>query len=100
MQLLPLSAKSAEALHVLIERYAQRSYTTGDLPDLCYTAQVGRDHYTHRVALVFADAEELAAQLAWLATAPDIVSNEPLGVFYGYHRVIAAGTGAAAASDW
>lgn len=64
--LLTLSAKSAEALQALIAQY-QQHFTQPDLQsfaDICYTANAGRAHFTHRLALVAASSDEAAKQLA------------------------------------
>lgn len=61
--LLPLSARTAEALHTLAERYLKFlfEYTPpawrGD--DLGYTAATGRRHHAHRLALGFDTPEQL-----------------------------------------
>lgn len=60
-QVLPLSARSAAALSQLVARYAQ--YLAAEsgvrLADVCYTAGVGRSHFSHRVAIVAASTHEL-----------------------------------------
>ncbi|MFE8941660.1 SDR family NAD(P)-dependent oxidoreductase [Streptomyces sp. NPDC007872] len=61
-----LSAKSRRSLALQIERY-QRHLANDpeiDLGDLCYTANVGRSHFTHRVGGVVTDHESLTALLA------------------------------------
>lgn len=53
-RLLPLSARSPAALNQLVARYAQHLATHPDLDlaDLCFTASVGRSHFSHRLAIV------------------------------------------------
>lgn len=64
---LPLSARSAAALHELA--YAYRAYisenaSSDDLRDLCYSASVRRaHHHPHRLCLVANSARQLARQL-------------------------------------
>jgi acyl transferase domain-containing protein/glutamate-1-semialdehyde aminotransferase/acyl-CoA synthetase (AMP-forming)/AMP-acid ligase II/alpha-ketoglutarate-dependent taurine dioxygenase len=64
-KLLPISARSAEALNDLAQPY--RDLIAGDtcppLGDLCYTAAVRRSHHAHRLALCFQSREELLEQL-------------------------------------
>ncbi|HVK68946.1 MAG TPA: beta-ketoacyl synthase N-terminal-like domain-containing protein, partial [Polyangium sp.] len=65
MMLLPLSAKSPEALVALAETY--RSFLTEPpsepLRDIVYTASVRRAHHAHRLALLGSSREELCASL-------------------------------------
>ncbi|OBG32323.1 type I polyketide synthase, partial [Mycobacterium sp. E3198] len=66
---LPLSARSPEALAVMAQRYATwlEEHPDADVADVCYTAGVGRSHFEHRAALVVdsvAAAREMLAGLA------------------------------------
>ncbi|MDJ0702360.1 MAG: SDR family NAD(P)-dependent oxidoreductase [Leptolyngbyaceae cyanobacterium MO_188.B28] len=65
--ILPLSAKTAQALSELAQRYLDYTRTLLDdqvsLNDFCFTAGVGRDHFSYRAALVFESVEGLQAQL-------------------------------------
>lgn len=77
--LLPLSARSREALHALAQSYHQflaGEGTTMSLFDICYTASVRRSHHEHRLALMGQSREELIECLeAFLhkETCPDTV---------------------------
>ncbi|WP_242771348.1 type I polyketide synthase [Brevibacillus parabrevis] len=68
LHLLPLSAKEEQVLLTLVAEYA--SYVSRnrqvDLDDLCYTASTGRGHYSHRLAIVFADCDDLLSKLEQL----------------------------------
>ncbi|MBW4466178.1 MAG: polyketide synthase [Pegethrix bostrychoides GSE-TBD4-15B] len=65
--LLPLSAKTQPALMQLIERYRTHLQTyAGSLADLCYTAQIGRCHFSQRQALIVSSLSDLREQLAWV----------------------------------
>lgn len=66
--LLTLSAHTEKALRLLAERYVHHLRRTTDaFPDICFTANVGRAHLAHRLALIAADAEAAAEALsAWL----------------------------------
>ncbi|GED88467.1 type I polyketide synthase [Streptomyces sp. 6-11-2] len=61
-----LSAKSRRSLALQIERYQQHLVNNPgvDIGDLCYTANVGRSHFTHRIGGVVTGHEPLAALLA------------------------------------
>ena len=62
-RLLPLSAKSEDALRQLAVRY--QAALSGDTPlaDMAWTAGVGRSHFQHRFGLVFGDRAALEEQL-------------------------------------
>lgn len=64
--LLPLSARSPEALAALLTRYHARALDEPslDLADLCYSAAAGRHHFDHRFTAVFADRPGLLDALA------------------------------------
>ena len=66
LHLLTLSARTEPALSTLIERYARRIEfgEQVNLADLCHTANVGRAHLAHRLALTGADAEAMAGKTA------------------------------------
>lgn len=68
-QILTLSAKSEQALSTLAERYQEHLAQHPELAiaDLCYTANNGRDHFSHRVALVTKSVDQLRMQLASLS---------------------------------
>jgi acyl transferase domain-containing protein/acyl-CoA synthetase (AMP-forming)/AMP-acid ligase II/thioesterase domain-containing protein len=58
--LLPISAKDPDALHELIDAYA---HSDAPLRDLCASAQNGRAHFAHRVAIVASSHDELREKL-------------------------------------
>jgi acyl transferase domain-containing protein/acyl-CoA synthetase (AMP-forming)/AMP-acid ligase II/acyl carrier protein len=72
VQLIPLSARSPEALRQLAESWID-VLATADTPfnDLAFTAARRRGHHDHRVAIVARDRTDLAEKLqAWLADDP------------------------------
>jgi acyl transferase domain-containing protein len=62
---LTISAKSVPALAAQIRRYRQLPAGRPgiDVADLCYTANVGRAHFRHRVSGVVTDHDDLACRL-------------------------------------
>ncbi len=67
MVLLPLSGKSEPALRELTDAFAERladaAIEPAALADLCFTAQTGRVHHRHRLALAAGTREELLEAL-------------------------------------
>ena len=63
--LLPISARSPAALNQLVALYAQylAANMEIDLGDLCFTAGVGRSHFSTRLAIISASALELRQTL-------------------------------------
>src|SRR5262245_41975077 len=81
--LLSLSAQSREALPALAERYVQqlRGQSPEGLADVCFTANVGRTQFAHRLAVVTESTGQLRDQLAgWMA------GQGPAGVVSGTAR--------------
>ena len=67
LHVLALSARSESALRVVAGRYAVYLAGVGDgvsLAEVCATANAGRAHFAHRVAIVAATAAEMQAKLA------------------------------------
>lgn len=62
--LLPLSARSPEALAALAGRYETALATGMPLADLCYTAGARRGHHEHRLCVVGDTHEEMSESLA------------------------------------
>ena len=65
MHLLTLSAKTVEGLQALAKEYHEhlRRHPTQSFADVCYTANTGRGHFDHRLALVATTREEAYEQL-------------------------------------
>lgn len=63
--MLGLSAKNSTVLNKLVSDYDQWVKQAGDinLESLCYTASVGRDHFAHKLAIVFQDRTDLLEKL-------------------------------------
>ncbi|NEO76847.1 type I polyketide synthase [Moorena sp. SIO4G3] len=81
VNLLTLSAKTPEALAQLVTRYQNYIETHQELEiaDICYTANTGRKHFNHRLAVIASNQQELLEKLkAHQATEPvtEIFSGE------------------------
>ncbi|MBD2522061.1 type I polyketide synthase [Nostoc sp. FACHB-133] len=62
--LLPISARSSEALKCLAKSYQDFLSNQGEtLRDICYTASVRRCHHTHRLSLLARSRDELSQLL-------------------------------------
>jgi acyl transferase domain-containing protein/acyl-CoA synthetase (AMP-forming)/AMP-acid ligase II/acyl carrier protein len=78
--LLAISARTEAGLRELAGRYARRllSADESDLPDICVTANRGRNHFEHRAVLICPDLEAARRQSAALAhgdAAPGVVAG-------------------------
>jgi len=82
-QVLTLSAKREEALRALAARYEAHlaENPTLSLPELCFTANTGRAHLPHRLAVVGRSASELRALLQGV-----VQGQEGAGVVSGVVR--------------
>ena len=76
--LLTLSAKTEPALQAVVSRYQSHleTHPQQELGDICYTANTGRSHFQHRLAVVTNSKEQLITQLAAFAT-----GNNTTGLF-------------------
>lgn len=63
--LLPLSARTPAALHQLVALYAQylAAHPEVDLSDLCFTASVGRSHFSYRLSIIGTNAQMIRQTL-------------------------------------
>ena len=74
-QILPISAKTEDALRALARSYRERLHEAGPdaaaLCDICYTAAVRRSHQVHRLALVGHSTEQMRRRIdAFLEAEP------------------------------
>ncbi len=69
LHILVLSAKSETALHTLAHRYAAfvATHPTESVADICFTANTGRAHFAHRLAVMAASSTQLQERLAAFA---------------------------------
>ena len=80
LHLLTLSGKTANALTELVSSYQHylENHPELKLEDICYTANTGRSHFTHRLAVMAADTTELATKLQSRASGKEVT-----GLFSG-----------------
>ena len=81
IDVLPLSARSPQALVALAQRYLEwlNTHSKVEIADVCFTAGVGRSHFEHRAALVVdsvQSAREALADLAENRMRPGVVRGE------------------------
>jgi acyl transferase domain-containing protein/SAM-dependent methyltransferase len=65
IHLLALSGKNDKALHELVQEFSNRLEDTNAdaLADICFTANAGRSHFTHRVAVLGENKEQVRTAL-------------------------------------
>lgn len=87
-QVLAVSARSEEALAALLGDYRTflKTAKPEDLPDICYTAAVGRGHYGYRAAFLIGEGENPAEAVKPLCEI--VAEDRPDWVFYGRHSVV------------
>ncbi|NEP39095.1 MAG: type I polyketide synthase, partial [Okeania sp. SIO2H7] len=75
LHLLTLSAKTEKALEDLVSSYQKHLERYPDLAvaDVCYTANTGRKHFKHRLAVITFDQKELAEKLLDHKTGKEVV---------------------------
>lgn len=84
---LVLSGKTHEVLKNLVNQYLKEFHhiEKQNPKDVCYTAAVGRNHYKHRLAVVFSNYNELKAALleAGEMTLEELKSSVNRNIYYG-----------------
>ncbi len=83
--LLLLSAKTKTGLKKLVKKYSCLDYKSLGTGNVCYTANTGRGHYNHRLAIAFKQADELTGILLKL-TDEGIEITDNRQIFYGVHK--------------
>ncbi|MGD1700256.1 SDR family NAD(P)-dependent oxidoreductase [Dapis sp. BLCC M229] len=84
LHLLTLSAKTEKALEDLVSSYQNyletnvETFTETSLHDVCYTANTGRAHFNHRIAIIASQPKELIEKLLDWKTKKEVV-----GVYSG-----------------
>ncbi|PWK05382.1 SDR family NAD(P)-dependent oxidoreductase [Tumebacillus permanentifrigoris] len=89
-QVFTLSARTETALRESVNNYVRFLDGKGQalhIADICYTANTGRAHFEHRLALVVQDVAELRARLAHVQ-ANGLESSPAQRLFYSLHKVV------------
>ncbi|NET25423.1 type I polyketide synthase [Okeania sp. SIO1I7] len=63
IHILTLSAKTEKALADLVNAYQSYLENDNDLGDICYTANIGRAEFAHRLALITSEKKDLVEKL-------------------------------------
>ncbi|MDJ1183388.1 type I polyketide synthase [Roseofilum casamattae] len=63
LHLLTLSGKTEQAVADLVESYVAELNREAKIGDICFTANAGREHFKHRLAVIAGSTEELLQQL-------------------------------------
>ncbi|MCX7920812.1 MAG: SDR family NAD(P)-dependent oxidoreductase [Clostridia bacterium] len=87
-EMFTISAKSQSALKEIVKRY-QKEFSGIDLnlQDVCYTANTGRGHYTHRFILIVKDYNDLKEKIKYISKT-DFNEINKSGVYYGEHKIV------------
>ena len=74
VHLFTLSTKDDLALWELVQKYQEflENNGTANLADICFTANTGRSHFQHRLAIIASNQQELAKKLAKARATEDI----------------------------
>ncbi|NEO43915.1 MAG: type I polyketide synthase [Moorea sp. SIO4A3] len=80
LEILTITAKTQEALRDLAQNYQDflRSPESESLTDICFTANTGRTHFKHRLAVAGVSHSELAEKLQSF-----LAGNQPSGLITG-----------------
>lgn len=99
--ILTLSAASRGSLQRLVKRYAagMSAFSSAAIASICYTANTGRGHYPHRLALQITDLDDLRQKLKLLASQQDAAPQPLEGIFAGTHRVVSDSRSIRASED-
>jgi len=86
--LVTVSAKSLFSLDAIVQEYS--AFIAANEPDpgcLCYTANVCKNHYSHRLAIWFQDLADLRDKLHHIEMS-GYAAQESMGIYYGMHKIV------------
>lgn len=91
LHVLTLSGRSQEVIRKLLEDY--ELFVNKDvgaaLQSICFTANTGRGHYSHRLAIIVENFEDLKVKIEKLnSNEVDFIHAREPWLYYGEHRVI------------
>lgn len=86
--LLTLSAKNESALQALVQRYETdlQSNSENTLANICFTANTGRSHFNHRLAIIAESSTQLREQLSTFNTENHHFYNRIRGILKSNHQ--------------
>ncbi|HEX3045792.1 MAG TPA: aminotransferase class III-fold pyridoxal phosphate-dependent enzyme [Bacillota bacterium] len=89
--ILCLAAKTEDALKRLVESYREffKTASPDDIGDICYSANTGRRHENHRIAIVGNSLSDFLDKMPILTSQPFIQIRRP-NIYYGSFKVVAA----------
>lgn len=84
-----ISAKTENSLRSLLEKYRDilEEKESLNLADLCYTANTGRGHYSHRLAMIVKNEEDFREKIKKVAEFDFEQINEA-DIYYSAHKVV------------
>ncbi|RCX16313.1 polyketide synthase PksN [Anaerobacterium chartisolvens] len=93
---LTISAKNENSAINFVDKYRDFVNKSGNisLEDMCYSANTGKDHYAHRLAVIFSDREELVSKLDSIISS-GLGSIKAEDCYYQAHKIISKKSGAA-----
>ena len=87
-EILTVSAKKQHLLKETLEKYYKTFESQNlDLQDICYTANTGRGHYTHRIVFMVKDYEDLKEKIEYVLDT-DFNDLNKFGVYYSKHKIV------------
>ena len=90
LQVVTISAKSNEALKGLVLEYVNFIDKENNLSisNICYTANTGRGHYSHRLAILIKNEEDFKNKIKLLNSIKDYSELREDEIFYGKVRIV------------
>ena len=87
INLLTLSAENEDSLRSVVGKYIEylKTKTEKDIHDICYTSNVGRGQYSHRLCIIFENINELIIKLKNIFDREDFLEDE---AYYGEHKTV------------
>ena len=89
-QLFTISAKSKSALNQFIQKYVSSVCGNDNLriEDICYTANIGKGHYTNRIAFVCKNKNDFTNKIVALSREQNYEAMSLEGIYFGIHNVV------------
>lgn len=94
LYIIAFSAKNAQVLQKSVTQFKNYlkehddNYLTENLGNICYTANTARNHYNHRIIIIFKNLKELNQKIHEI-TIGDLNLKALENTYYGFHRIVA-----------